>query len=32
MCTGCVMSGVTINGVQDKLRELVNEEIVVEAQ
>ena len=32
MCTGCVMSGVTINGVQDKLRELVSEEIVVEAQ
>ena len=32
MCTGCVMSGVTINGVQDKLRELVSEEIIVEAQ
>jgi len=32
MCTGCVMAGVTINGVQDKLRELVSEEIVVEAQ
>jgi NifU-like protein len=32
MCTGCVMSGVTINGVQDKLRELVSKEIVVEAQ
>ncbi len=32
MCTGCVMSGVTIGGVQNKLRELVGEEIVVEAQ
>ena len=32
MCTGCVMSGGTRNGVQDKLRELVSEEIVVEAQ
>jgi len=32
MCTGCAMSDVTINGVQDKLRELVSEEIVVEAQ
>jgi NifU-like protein len=32
MCTGCVMSGVTINGVQDKLRELVSEDTVVETQ
>jgi NifU-like protein len=32
MCTGCAMSDVTINGVQDKLRELVSEEIVLEAQ
>ncbi len=32
MCTGCLMAGVTINGVQDKLRELVSEEIVIEAQ
>jgi len=32
MCTGCVMSGVTINGVQEKLRELVSEDIVIEAQ
>jgi NifU-like protein len=32
MCTGCVMSDVTINGVQDKLRELVSEGIVIEAQ
>jgi len=32
MCTGCVMSGVTISGVQQKLRELVGDEIVIEAQ
>ncbi len=32
MCTGCLMAGVTINGVQDKLRELVSEEIVLETQ
>ena len=32
MCTGCVMAGVTINGVQEKLRELVSEDIVIEAQ
>jgi len=32
MCTGCLMAGVTINGVQDKLRELVSKEIVIEAQ
>lgn len=32
MCTGCVMSGVTISGVQQKLRELVSDEIVIEAQ
>ncbi|MDP2752941.1 MAG: Fe-S cluster assembly protein NifU [Nitrospirota bacterium] len=32
MCTGCVMAGVTISGVQDKLRELVSKEIAVEAQ
>lgn len=31
MCTGCVMSDVTIKGVQDKLRELVSEDLVVEA-
>jgi NifU-like protein len=31
MCTGCLMSNVTINGIQDKLRELVSEEIVIEA-
>jgi len=32
MCTGCVMAGVTIEGVQQKLRELVGEEIIIEAQ
>jgi NifU-like protein len=32
MCTGCLMADVTIKGVQDKLKELVSEEIVVEAQ
>jgi NifU-like protein len=32
MCTGCVMSDVTISGIQQKLRELVNDEIVIEAQ
>jgi NifU-like protein len=32
MCTGCVMSGVTVNAIQEKLRELVIDEIVVEAQ
>lgn len=32
MCTGCLMADVTIGGVQDKLRELVSEEIVLEAQ
>ena len=32
MCTGCVMAGVTLNGVQEKLRELVSEDIVIEAQ
>jgi NifU-like protein len=31
MCTGCVMSEVTIKGMQAKLRELVGEDIVVEA-
>jgi NifU-like protein len=32
MCTGCVMSGVTVTGIQEKLRELVSDEILVEAQ
>ncbi len=32
MCTGCLMSGVTLSNIQAKLRELVNEEIVVEQQ
>jgi NifU-like protein len=31
MCTGCLMAEVTIKGIQEKLRELVNKEIVVEA-
>jgi NifU-like protein len=31
MCTGCVMSDVTIKGIETKLRELVAEDIVVEA-
>lgn len=31
MCTGCPTSEVTLKGVQEKLRELVGEEIVVEA-
>lgn len=31
MCTGCVMAGVTVNGIQEKLRELVSSEIIVEA-
>ena len=30
MCTGCVMSDVTIKGMQNKLRELVSEDIVIE--
>ena len=32
MCTGCMMSDVTIRRIQEKLRELVSEEIVVETQ
>lgn len=32
MCTGCVMSGVTIDSIQNKLREFVGEEITVEVQ
>lgn len=32
MCTGCLMKDVTIGGVQSKLRELVSDDIVVEAQ
>lgn len=32
MCTGCVMSGVTLEGIQSRLRELVSDGIVVEAQ
>jgi NifU-like protein len=30
MCTGCLMADVTIKGIQDKLRELVSDDIVVE--
>ena len=32
MCTGCAMSGVTLEGIQKKLRELVSEELKIEAQ
>lgn len=32
MCTGCLMSGVTLSAIQDKLRELVSKEIIVEQQ
>lgn len=31
MCTGCLMSDVTIKGIQTKLRELVSDDITVEA-
>jgi NifU-like protein len=31
MCVGCPMGGVTVEGIQEKLRELVHEEITVEA-
>jgi NifU-like protein len=31
MCTGCVTADVTVKGIQEKLRELVSEEIEVEA-
>ena len=32
MCTGCLMSDVTIKGIQSKLRELVSGELLVEAR
>lgn len=32
MCSGCLMADVTIKGIQGKLKELVSEEIIVEAQ
>ena len=32
MCSGCVKSGMTIEGIQAKLRELVSEDLVVETQ
>ncbi len=31
MCTGCLMADVTLKGIQDKLRELVSDDIIVEA-
>jgi NifU-like protein len=31
MCTGCMMSDITIKGIQEKLREMVSDDIVVEA-
>jgi NifU-like protein len=31
MCTGCPTSNVTIKGIEEKLRELVSEDIVVES-
>jgi NifU-like protein len=31
MCTGCMMSDITIKGIQAKLREMVSDDIVVEA-
>ena len=32
MCTGCLMAGVTLEGIQNKLRELVSDAIVLEVQ
>ncbi len=32
MCTGCLMADVTIKNIEKKLRELVSEELVVEAE
>ncbi|MDI6743848.1 MAG: Fe-S cluster assembly protein NifU [Thermodesulfovibrionales bacterium] len=32
MCTGCLMADVTVKKIQDKLKELVSEKIIVEAQ
>ena len=32
MCVGCPMGGVTIKGIEEKLRELVSSDIVVEAK
>ncbi len=32
MCTGCLMSDVTLKGIQEKLKELVSDDIVVEEQ
>jgi NifU-like protein len=30
MCTGCLMADVTIKGIQEKLRELISDDIIVE--
>jgi NifU-like protein len=32
MCVACPMGGVTVKGIEEKLRELVSEDITVEAQ
>lgn len=32
MCVGCPMGGVTISGIEEKLRELVGEDIIVEGR
>ncbi len=32
MCTGCLMADVTIKGIQDKLKEMVGQDLTVEAQ
>ncbi|MCL5024415.1 MAG: NifU family protein [Nitrospirae bacterium] len=32
MCVGCPMGGITLEGIQEKLRELVSEDIAVEGQ
>ncbi|MBS1112140.1 MAG: Fe-S cluster assembly protein NifU [Nitrospirae bacterium] len=32
MCTGCLMADVTLKNIENKLRELVSEELVVEAE
>ncbi|MEW6110322.1 MAG: Fe-S cluster assembly protein NifU [Nitrospirota bacterium] len=32
MCTGCLMADVTIKGIQEKLREIVSDDIIVQTQ
>jgi Fe-S cluster biogenesis protein NfuA len=32
MCVSCAMSDITLKGMEEKLRELVSDDIVVEAQ